>query len=602
MLSYLAIHNLALVEHARFEPRAGLNVLTGESGAGKSIVLDALAFVAGASRARCQVRAGADSGSVEAEFVFPEAERPSWRQLLARYDLPLEEDLVLSRKLDKSGKTRCFVQGRLVPRTTLAELCAHLIEFSDQGDSHALRSPAAQLRLLDACLGLEVFADATSRAYDGWRALTTKCEVARQVSDEAERRRDFLEYQLGELRSAGVEDYAALQERIAEMADARGIHDACRDLKSTLGGGEQAVLSRLTDAARRLIHIPETERALLEGHLNRALDALHELFQESRRLEAGHDFPEREAAIIEEQLITLRDLARKHRVTPEELGARAEALELELEEARRARERHSALEEETRSARREAERLARELDERRRAGASQLEKRVLGELQALGLKNASLGLRFSETELGPQGITHLEIAYASHPGALGQPLGRIASGGELGRVLLALRLATEVRRPLLVLDEIDAGSGGEAATQIGESLKRAAELGQLLAVTHWPQVASRAAGHFAVRKTTTSAGAESSIHTLDGESRVDEIGRMLGGDATTARPHAEMLLRASSPLANARAAASPKAAAPATTVSAAASSKGKVEAKSGAVAKETAAKTRRRKLSLVHAA
>ncbi|HSC88825.1 MAG TPA: hypothetical protein VLC09_16195, partial [Polyangiaceae bacterium] len=208
MLVYLGIQDLTLIENARLEMSAGLNVLSGESGAGKSVVLDALGFVAGQTRARAKVRAPAALGQVEALFELSEEDRRALAPILERLELPLDRELSLSRRIDANGRSRCFVQGSLVPARILGDIAEQLIEFSDQGDSHALRSPQAQLELLDGCAGLEPLRLAYQEPYQLWLRSTVELEEVQRRAAEAERRRDFLEFQLNELAGCAELDFA----------------------------------------------------------------------------------------------------------------------------------------------------------------------------------------------------------------------------------------------------------------------------------------------------------------------------------------------------------------------------------------------------------
>lgn len=540
MLTYLAVQNLALVESAALDLSPHLNTLTGESGSGKSILLDALAFVAGIPKTRTQIRVGASQAQVEALFVIDAAQKAQLDPLFASLDLPLEEEIVLSRRLDSSGRSRCFVQGALVPRSTLAEVSSQLIEFSDQGDSHALKNPLQQLKLLDSCAGLTQQAATFHAAYETYRLLSQELDQAKKTADELERRRDFLEFQLNELESCRAREYTEAEQKLEALEDARAIHEFSRAFLEELAWSDRSLLDRLRHWEKRSRNLPHEE----DGSIGVALEALERLVETTERLDAAHPFEEAEVTKLEELVRGVRDLARKHRVPPEALEEKTHELRRELERTDSCQGELIELELRKKQLEQRVDHLAKELHEARREAANELNQRVPRELEALGLPGAHLFFQLSETNLGPSGITQLELSFASHPGAELRPLGRSASGGELGRVLLALRLATKARRPLLVLDEIDAGAGGHAAEKIGASLSRATAHGQILCVTHWPQVACLAEKHWLVQKGTIGDVLHSTVRLADEPLRVDELCRMLGGSLETARPHAEAMRNA----------------------------------------------------------
>jgi len=542
MLTYLGIHQISLVESARLDFSAGLNVLSGESGAGKSVVLDALAFVAGAQRPRCQLRAGQKSGHVEAQFSLGLDERRLLSPLFGSLDLEADDELILCRRLDANGRSRCFVQGTLVPLRTLAEIGSLLLEFSDQGDSHALKSPAAQLELLDACSGLGLEAQAFGARYERFRLLTAECERQQARGDEAERRRDFLEFQLNELEACGASEFSEAERRLESSEAVLAVHDFCHGLELETLGGDRSLVERLESWDRRLARLPLAIDSGLGEALAAAVEGLHRLGQLAARLREGHEVPRGELAELTELVEKVRDVARKHRVQPSELEARALSLRAEHCQVAAAEGVRKRLEIETSALRASLLEEAEKLHAARVHAAGALGRGAESALEGLGLPGARLELTLSRTPLGPHGTSELEVAFAGHAGSELRPLGKVASGGELGRVLLALRLATPARRPLLVLDEIDAGAGGRAAAQIGASLSLAAERGQVLCVTHWPQVACRADMHWVVTKTQNAGSARSELGAVQGEAQLNELCRMLGGEAATARAHAQALI------------------------------------------------------------
>ncbi len=552
MLTLLKIKNLALVSNAEIKLGPGLNVLTGESGSGKSVVLDALALVSGASRPRLRARTGCPSGLAEAEF-WPQRDKSgklkNQRLVDALNDHGLLEacsdpadPIVLARRVEASGRSRCFIQGQTISRAALTAVGEELLELCGQSEAHGLRTPAAQLDALDQFGNLTNQRRAHSRLFKKMRLQEAACEKARFEASEAERRRDFLEFQIGELSAC---DLTSLDERRARLAELDANHKAQsthQEVLQTLRLGNHAVLGQLNWLACRLDQVEGESAAAILEPLNAAIDQIENAAQAAVR--AVNDCPrsQEEREQLEEELKALDKLADKHRISVDELPARLAELEQQLEESQETEAVFQDLVRQTAELRAEAEIDAEKLHLARRKAATTLESRVKKELCRVGLDGAQLETHLSRGELGATGITHLDIGFSANPGHDAQPLSRVASGGELARVLLCFRLATESNGALLTFDEIDAGAGGKTADKIAQALLRAGKRGQVLCVTHWAQVAGIAQTHFSVSKKTEAGHAATTIAVVEGESRLEEISRMLGGAEQTARQHATQLV------------------------------------------------------------
>lgn len=540
MLTYLAIENIALVDSLTLSFDSSFTVLTGESGAGKSVLLDCLQFVAGSARSRAELGLPTRDGRVEAQFHLSAEETSVIREKLEAHGIPVEDELVLRRTLDGSGRSRCFVQGHLVPRQLLAEVAGELLEFTNQGDSLSLRSARQQLELVDDAVGLGKDREEFGRLFAEFSETKSALEYSRARVTEGEARRDFVEYQLAELRNVAVESYDEDVELVRRYDALRERSEIVEELLSDLGRGEDAILRRLYALRRRTESLFEDPE--LASALETALDAIETA---ESRLSSALETSESSPTEIERRrarATRVEDLARKHRTSIGELGEKSRRLATELEELATHAERVDVLEVEVRGRRENLDRLARELHEARRSACLELGRRATAELGALGLGDAELSFEVTETPLGSTGTTAVSILYSSHSSLPPKSLAKIASGGELGRVLLALRLGTKGRRPLLVLDEIDAGVGGQAAGDIAEVLGRAAGFGQLLVVTHWPQVAAAASQHIALAKQESGGRVCSVAEVLTGSRRIAELARMLGGACASAEEHARSLL------------------------------------------------------------
>ncbi len=549
MLTHLTIENLAVVEAATLELSPGLNVLTGETGAGKSVIVDALELLRGAQRSRARIRDGASAALVEAQFVPSSDARARLRPVFERHDLELDEEVIVGRRLEPSGRTRSYVQGRLVPRAVLAEVGEELVEICGQHESHTLRTGAAQLAVLDAWAGLTEDVGLVSRRYAEFRAAEERSSVLRARQGELERRRDFLSYQLEELSRVDLPGYVDAKRRLELVRATSEVRDLCSEVAQVLVDGDDAVDRRVAWLGRRasLASVGGTEGDGALGPLREAIaavsDALERAVREARLLSMESAVEPGELEALEQLVDEAQRLAHKHRRRPDELVAIAESIARELADLESLEADAPRFELEARERFAEVEKLAARLHEARSDAAARLGAAITGELEALCLTGATLDVRVLAAPLGPSGATSVELSFCPNPGQLPAPLGRIASGGELSRVLLALRVASRHVGGLAVFDEIDAGAGGHVAERIGERLRRAARSGQVLCVTHWPQVAAHAEAHFLVQK-LGGENTVSRVARLQGEGRLDELSRMLGGNRTSARSHAGHLLAA----------------------------------------------------------
>ncbi len=564
MITHLTIENLAVVEAASLELRPGLNVLTGETGAGKSVIVDALELLRGAQRSRARLRDGAASALVEAVFLPSRETRQRLASVFEKHDLPLEEEIILGRRLESSGRTRSYVQGRLVPLGVLSEVGEELVEICGQHESHKLRTPAAQLAALDAWGDLSAEVASFSQSYDEFRGVEVRLESLRARQAELERRRDFLSYQLSELSGASVSGYSEARRRLDAARGTAELWETCAEVVQVLADGDDAVQGRVAWLARRVGFLGGGRAAALRedaegaeasgaevdgelGVLRDALgtidDALSRAVVAARSLSAYGALESGELEAIEQTVSEVERLARKHRRRPEELETLALELGRELAELEGLEAELPRLELEVRERRAEVERVALLLHGARLEAARRLGAAITAELEALCFTGASLEVRVAQAALGALGVSAVELFFRANPGQAPAPLGRVASGGELSRVLLALRAVSRHGGGLSVFDEIDAGAGGHVAERIGERLRLAARSGQVLCVTHWPQVAAHADGHFVVQK-SSGENTFSLVARVEGELRVDELSRMLGGSRASARSHASHLLSA----------------------------------------------------------
>ncbi|MDJ1008073.1 MAG: DNA repair protein RecN [Paracoccaceae bacterium] len=547
MLTALDIRDMLIIDRLELRFEAGLNVLTGETGAGKSILLDALGFVLG-WRGRAElVRPGAADGEVTAVFALGPG-HPA-RTVLDAAGLPVEDELILRRLNTAEGRKTAWVNDRRVSGETLRALSDTLVELHGQHDDRGLLNPRGHRALLDAFAGVGAERAAVRSA---WRALGT----ARQRLAEAEAEVDALRAEEDFLRHA-VEEFdalspqpgedAALDTRRRLMQGAARIRDDVAKAHAALG--PQGAEGMMGDAARWLQGAADRAEGALDAAieaLGRAVGELGEAAEGVERAMAALDFDPRELEAVEERLFAIRALARKHDVQPDDLGAAHDALRSRLGALDRGADDLRALGDEVGAAEAAYGAANAALSAARRSAADRLDRAMAAELAPLKMDRAAFRVAIAPGEPGPEGADTVQFVVATNPGAPEGPLNKIASGGELSRFLLALKVcltATETGKSL-IFDEIDRGVGGATADAVGRRLATLAEGAQVLVVTHSPQVAALGRHHWRVEKEVSAGTTLSRVVPLDAPARIDEIARMLSGEAVTdeARGAARALL------------------------------------------------------------
>ena len=554
MLTRLSIRDIVLIDRLDIDFAAGLSVLTGETGAGKSILLDAFALALGARGDANLVRAGVEQGQVTAAFDVP-ADHPA-RVLLAANELPAEDQLIMRRVQLADGRTRAFVNDQPVGVQVLRSLGGALVEIHGQHDERALVDAATHRDLLDAYGGLEGQAADVADLWRARRQTEAAVDEHRREVERAEREAEFLRHAVVELGKLAPEagEETALAERRTVMMQGEKVAADLRDALDAVAGSASPIPA-LAAAVRRLERRQGQAPALIAPAVKAfdvALAALDEARTDLERALAAADHDPAELERIEERLFALRAAGRKYNVPVDDLaalGARY-AGDLDLIDAGAAR--LAQLIEAAHEADARFAAAAAMLAQARRKVAARLDKAVNAELVPLRLERARFSVNIETVEPGPAGIDRIEFWVQTNPGTRPGPLMKIASGGELARFLLALKvvLAGRGSAPTLVFDEIDTGVGGAVADAIGLRLARLGERVQALAVTHAPQVAARAQHHYLITKDALDKGKRvaTRVSELPSERRREEIARMLAGAEITAeaRAAAERLMRAAS--------------------------------------------------------
>ncbi|MBM4180172.1 MAG: DNA repair protein RecN [Betaproteobacteria bacterium] len=548
MLLSLSITDFVLVDHLDLEFRPGFAVLTGETGAGKSILLGALALVLGERADAGVVREGAERAEVAAEFATGEV--PGLAAWLEEYELAGDDGVLLLRRVvEGGGRSRAFVNGRPATAQQLKEAGEFLVDIHGQHAHYSLLKAAEQRRLLDAYAGCADLAAATAERHRLWRAAGARREAAERQAGELDAERERLAWTERELASLAftAEGWQSLQEDHRRLAHAADLLAGARAAGEVLDGDDTGLLDRLRALRHQLADLAGIDPALAGplALLESAGEALHEAERELARYAERVDLDPEALNEADLRLAAIQSAARKFRVKPEEIpehlaAARARLAELGAVADPAALARAEA--EAEAAYRKDAEALSRQ----RGKAAGKLAKAVTAAMQQLAMPGGRFAVELAAGEPAAHGLEDVEFQVAPHAGQSLKPLAKTASGGELSRVGLALQtvLSGVSGAATLVFDEVDAGIGGGVAEIVGRLLADLGRSRQVLCVTHLAQVAARAANHYRVSKSAHDGRAVSRVELLDGETRVEEVARMLGGVTITpaTRAHAAEML------------------------------------------------------------
>jgi DNA repair protein RecN (Recombination protein N) len=546
MLRALEATNFVILEKTSLEFGPGFTVLTGETGAGKSMLVDAIELLVGGRGDAALVREGAERAELSAEFEIPD--KSPLRRWLEESDLPGDPGVVLLRRtIDRAGRSRCFVNGHAATLAQLKAAGEHLIDIHGQHEHQSLLRPAAQRALLDSHADSELLVRETGEAYRAWKRLQALAEEAEKHFSQREHERLSIEEQVSDLKK--------LAPREGEWVRVSAEHTRLQHGSSLLGGAQSALEALSESEGACMAQLSAVAKTLksLSGHDDRlkpvveliesaeaqASEAVRALRHYASRVELDPETLREVEARIE----SLHAAARRHRVRPESLHELRHDLEKRLAELELAVN-PEALRREVAGAQQRYESAAKKLSAKRRTGAEAFGKAVSAAMQQLAMPGGRFAVSLKALdEGGANGLEDVEFEVSSHPSLPLRPLARVASGGELSRVSLAIQLVAAKASPVgsLVFDEIDAGIGGAVAETIGKSLRKLGKDRQVLCVTHLPQVAANGSDQWSV----TRSGVKVKVAKLDRGARIAELARMLGGAESTARKHAAELLDAS---------------------------------------------------------
>ncbi len=555
MLTQLHVRNLAIVDEVEVEPGDGMTALTGETGAGKSILVDALGLVLGDRADSSVIRHGCDRTEISAAFnVRGNAAVNSW---LAGQELDRDGECQIRRIISREGRSRGYINGQTVPMQSLRELGEQLVDIHGQHEHQSLLRTAVQRQLLDTFGGHQAQLDELAGHYTAWKAARAALDACVQDDSDRDARLDLLRYQLQELESLGLDsaEISAIDAEHGRQANAGRLLEACQQglnrLDADDGDTAYSLIVHTRDELNELAHLDprleETARLLSESALlvQEGTDALRHY---ADRLEID---PQR-LNWLEERIGVLHDLARKHHCTAEELPAVEEKLREELDSIEHADQHREALQAQTG----ELEQLfldcARQLSGKRKKTARAFGKQITAAMQTLGMAGGIFEVAVSprkDSAFGRHGLDNIEFQVSANKGQPLQALGKVASGGELSRISLSIQVicAGSDVIPTLIFDEVDSGIGGGVAEIVGGKLRDLGRQRQVLCVTHLPQVAALAHHQLQVTKLSGKDSTRIRIRPLNKEERIDELARMLGGVKITAqtREHAREMIEQS---------------------------------------------------------
>ncbi|MEL6721833.1 MAG: DNA repair protein RecN [Pseudomonadota bacterium] len=553
MLLQLTIHNLVIVDQMNLDFQAGFSVLTGETGAGKSILLDALGLTLGAKANPGLIRAGCDKAEIHSVFSLDDC--PAAQAWLVEQDLAEEDQCILRRVLVRSGRSRAAINGRPVTQAMLQTLGEQLLQIHGQHAHQILLRQAAQRQLLDQYAQLTGTVSQLRRQYRIWQQARQTLADLQQAADERGKRQDYLRYQLDELEPV-LEIAAQAEELTAEhrrLAHAMQLQTISTTTWQQIQGDDQSLTTQLGQVIQSLQTAAELDESLqpVLSLLSSADIQLGEAAQVLRRYTNQLVQDPQALHECEQQLSVLHDLARKHRTEPGQLTELAETLRAELQTLTQIDQQLDVLAAEVAQHEQTYAKQAQDISEVRQAAAVQLAQIVTDNLQTLGMQQSDFQVNCISAESGPYGMDQIRFLIQTNPGQPLAALTDVASGGELSRIALAIQVATSdcAQVPTLIFDEVDVGIGGAVADIVGQLLRRLGQRHQVVCVTHLAQVAAQGHQHYQVQKQQIRGVSQTRIRALTQAERVHEIARMLGGVAITEQTHrhaAEMIKLAQS--------------------------------------------------------
>ena len=552
MLDFLSIRNVVLIDKLDLDFKPGLSVLTGETGAGKSILLDSLGLVLGSRAETSLIRQGEDKLSVMATFHMGKA-NPELKSLLDEYEIEAEDELQIKRSLNRDGKGKIFVNDQAISAKLLKEIGKYLVEVHGQFDNQGLLNPANHLYILDSYGNYKNLLDNTKQAFANYKSAKSARLQAEENITKAKTDEENLRHWVEELQRLDphLGEEEELSKKRLEMMNAEKIISGLNYAYGALSEGAdvQGAIRSAQSAMDKVNTLVDGKYQSIIDMLDQALIDISEVLNELEENSQNVSLNQQELENIEERLYALRGLARKHNVTVDELEGTLQNFQSQLASIEHGEEGLNQLRQAEEKAKLEYVKAAQELSSARQATALELDRKVMAELPPLKMEKAkfiTLVDKVAETQWSEKGFNTVAFSVATNPNSPQGPLNKIASGGELARFMLALKvnLAQSSSVGTMIFDEVDAGVGGATAQAVGERLSRLAKDVQVMVVTHSPQVAAQGDNHFKVEKKKTDNITTTSVRELSLEEKSEEIARMLAGEVITdaARAAAKVLI------------------------------------------------------------
>ncbi|SHK22800.1 DNA replication and repair protein RecN [Marinobacter antarcticus] len=536
MLTQLTVSNYAIAERVELQFSKGMTALTGETGAGKSIVLDALGLAMGGRADAGAVRFGAKRADITATFDvsgIPEA-----LQWLESHELDDDSDCILRRVISKDGRSRAYINGQPCPLAHLKDLGGLLMDIHSQHQHQSLLRKETHRKLIDEFAGAEDLAGLTCEAWKAWNQIRAKLAERQQNAEESEARLQLLRYQVEELDRLALEsgEQEQLEQDQAQLSQADAILHSSHQAALLCTEDETSAAGLVRQALQQLEQLPVAIPALADTiqMLNEAQIQISEAGDNLRHFVDDYEADPARLTEVEDRLSAIYQMARKHRINPEELPEFHQRLSAELAELDGGEGSLEKLEAELEIQRKGFDELADKLSEARAKAAVALDQRIAGELAQLSMPAVQFVTQLNrngQDEPAPHGLEEIEFLVSANPGQPARPLAKVASGGELSRISLAIQVvvAQTSTTPTLIFDEVDVGIGGGTAEVVGKLLRSLGDNGQVICVTHLPQVAAQCHQHLFVSKFTQQDATFSKIESLDDQGRISEVARMLGG-------------------------------------------------------------------------
>ena len=542
MLTQLSVNNFAIVRHLVLDLEQGMSVITGETGAGKSIAIDALGLCLGYRSESSMIRHGADKADISATF-FMQPNSPAYQWLAERELLDEEnpQECILRRMINLEGRSKAFVNNHPIPASQLRELGQYLIHLNGQHAPQLLLKNEYQLELIDNYANLHADLAEMQQSYQYWRKQYQLRKNYHQQCAENEARKQLLQYQVEELDEFAIKEneFEEMEETHARLSNAESLTELSQSVLEVLSNDNVNADSLIYQAIRDLEDLAEVDTRYQSAldMLNEALIQVQEASSEVRNLADHIEQDPEMLKELDERIAKTISLSRKHHVLPNQLWQHHAKLQQELQELLDHSQNEQALIEQERAAHQHCVQLAEQISVKRKQAGEKLAEQVTQQIKQLSMENGEffVDVRFDPKKLSPQGADFVEFNLRSNLGQLMQPLAKIASGGELSRISLAVQVLTanKLSTPTIIFDEVDVGISGSAATTVGKLLRQLGKKCQVLCVTHLPQVASYGHHHFNVQKYVENNQTETQMTHLKEEERISALARLLGGSKIT---------------------------------------------------------------------